>query len=193
MTRKIFVLRHGQTQFNSERKLQGHCDSALTELGATQAQRVGATLKKHLEGRAFNVCASPLGRTIQTAHIVCEQINYPTSEVIEDPRLKEFFLGLWEERAITSLIEEFPDLMADRDWLLKAPQCETYEAVKSRLVDWLSDVPATEDLVVVSHGLTGMVLRGLLLDMSYEDVWNQDLPQDAFFVVEDGTLTRVEC
>lgn len=193
MTRKIFVLRHGQTQFNSNRKLQGHCDSPLTDLGVAQAESVGATLKEHLEGRNFSVYASPLGRAVQTAHIVCEKICHSTSQIIEDPRLKEFFLGLWEEKSIASLVEEYPDLLADRDWFLNAPQSETYDAVKSRLIAWLSDVPATEDLVVVSHGLTGIVLRGILLDMSYENVWSQDLPQDAFFVIEGDTLTRIEC
>lgn len=193
MPRKIFVLRHGQTLFNSQRKLQGHCDSALTDTGTTQAHKVGATLKGHLDGRRYKVYSSSLGRAVQTAHIVCEQIGHSSAQLIEDARLKEFALGLWEQRSIPELIEECPDLLDRRDWFLKAPEAESYESVKSRLLDWLADTPATEDLVVVSHGLTGIVLRGLLLDLSYDDLWMQDLPQDAFFIVSDGRIERIDC
>lgn len=193
MTRKIYVLRHGQTQFNSERRLQGHCDSALTEQGIGQARSFGLKLGEHLIDREYRVYASPLGRAVQTAEIVCEQIRYSTDLLIKDERLKEFGLGKWEQKQITELQEAFPDLMGSRDWILNAPESEGYDAVRERLLHWLSEAPESHDLVVVSHGLTGIVLRGILLDMTYEDIWNQDLPQDAFFVIENGELTRVEC
>ena len=193
MTRKIYVLRHGQTQFNSERRLQGQCDSALTEKGTEQAHNVGAKLGEHLVGSDYKLYSSPLGRAIQTAHIVCEQLGYAKEYLIEDARLQEFGLGQWEQKCLTDLEDEFPDLLKSREWILSAPESESYDAVKSRLLHWLSDAPESHDLVVVSHGLTGMVLRGILLDMKYEDIWHQDLPQDAFFVIENGAITRVEC
>ncbi|MCV5341889.1 phosphoglycerate mutase family protein, partial [Escherichia coli] len=83
--------------------------------------------------------------------------------------------------------------LAQNDWYLQAPNCETYESVRERLSSWLSDVAHDEDIVVVSHGLTGIVLRGLLLGMDYTQVWQQDLPQDAFFIIEDGRINRVNC
>ena len=193
MTRKIYVLRHGQTQFNFERRLQGQCDSALTEQGAEQARNVGAKLGEHLAGREYKVYSSPLGRALQTAQIVCEQIGHSQEHLIQDDRLQEFGLGQWEQKLITELQEEFPHFMGARDWILNAPESEGYDAVRERLLHWLSEAPESHDLVVVSHGLTGIVLRGILLDMTYEDIWNQDLPQDAFFVIENGVLTRVEC
>lgn len=193
VTRKIFVLRHGQTQFNSERRLQGQCDSALTEQGAMQARNVGMKLGEHLEERDYKVYSSPLGRAVQTAQIVCEQIGHAQEQLIQDERLQEFSLGQWEQKLITELQEEFPHFMRSRDWILNAPESEGYEAVKSRLHHWLSEVSDSHDLIVVSHGLTGIVLRGILLNMTYEDVWNQDLPQDAFFIIQNDVLTRVEC
>ncbi|WP_133297547.1 histidine phosphatase family protein, partial [Vibrio parahaemolyticus] len=99
----------------------------------------------------------------------------------------------WEQRTIPSLEQEIPNLLAQNDWYLQAPNCETYESVRERLSSWLSDVAHDEDIVVVSHGLTGIVLRGLLLGMDYTQVWQQDLPQDAFFIIEDGRITRVNC
>ncbi|EGR2201722.1 histidine phosphatase family protein [Vibrio parahaemolyticus] len=193
MTRRIFVLRHGETAFNADKKLQGHCNSSLTSKGSDQARRVGTTLKQYVENRPFRVYSSTLGRALQTSKIVCEELNYSYENLNKEPRLKEFSLGEWEQRTIPSLEQEIPNLLAQNDWYLQAPNCETYESVRERLSSWLSDVAHDEDIVVVSHGLTGIVLRGLLLGMDYTQVWQQDLPQDAFFIIEDGRLTRVNC
>ncbi len=193
MTRRIFVLRHGETEFNADKKLQGHCDSSLTSKGSDQARRVGTTLKQYVENRPFRVYSSTLGRALQTSQIVCEELNYSYENLNKEPRLKEFSLGEWEQRTIPSLEQEIPNLLAQNGWYLQAPNCETYESVRERLSSWLSDVAHDEDIVVVSHGLTGIVLRGLLLGMDYTQVWQQDLPQDAFFIIEDGRITRVNC
>ncbi|EHU5172593.1 histidine phosphatase family protein [Vibrio parahaemolyticus] len=193
MTRRIFVLRHGETEFNADKKLQGHCNSSLTSKGSDQARRVGTTLKQYVENRPFRVYSSTLGRALQTSQIVCEELNYSYENLNKEPRLKEFSLGEWEQRTIPSLEQEIPNLLAQNDWYLQAPNCETYESVRERLSSWLSDVAHDEDIVVVSHGLTGIVLRGLLLGMDYTQVWQQDLPQDAFFTIEDGRITRVNC
>ncbi|HAV1368496.1 TPA: histidine phosphatase family protein [Vibrio parahaemolyticus] len=193
MTRRIFVLRHGETEFNADKKLQGHCNSSLTSKGSGQARRVGTTLKQYVENRPFRVYSSTLGRALQTSQIVCEELNYSYENLNKEPRLKEFSLGEWEQRTIPSLEQEIPNLLAQNDWYLQAPNCETYESVRERLSSWLSDVAHDEDIVVVSHGLTGIVLRGLLLGMDYTQVWQQDLPQDAFFIIEDGRITRVNC
>ncbi|MBE3991582.1 histidine phosphatase family protein [Vibrio parahaemolyticus] len=193
MTRRIFVLRHGETEFNADEKLQGHCNSSLTSKGSDQARRVGTTLKQYVENRPFRVYSSTLGRALQTSQIVCEELNYSYENLNKEPRLKEFSLGEWEQRTIPSLEQEIPNLLAQNDWYLQAPNCETYESVRERLSSWLSDVAHDEDIVVVSHGLTGIVLRGLLLGMDYTQVWQQDLPQDAFFIIEDGRITRVNC
>ncbi|WP_281946985.1 histidine phosphatase family protein [Vibrio parahaemolyticus] len=193
MTRRIFVLRHGETEFNADKKLQGHCNSSLTSKGSDQARRVGTTLKQYVENRLFRVYSSTLGRALQTSQIVCEELNYSYENLNKEPRLKEFSLGEWEQRTIPSLEQEIPNLLAQNDWYLQAPNCETYESVRERLSSWLSDVAHDEDIVVVSHGLTGIVLRGVLLGMDYTQVWQQDLPQDAFFIIEDSRITRVNC
>lgn len=193
MARRIFVLRHGETQFNSKKMLQGHCNSALTEKGTAQARNVGATLGEYLECTNYRVYSSTLGRAVQTASIVCGEIGYAKANLIEDSRLQEFSLGLWEKRTIPSLVVENPNLLRDNDWYLKAPHSELYDSVKSRLTSWLSDLPSSGDIVVISHALTGAVLRGVLLDLTYQEVWEQDLPQDAFFMIEDGSVERIDC
>lgn len=134
-----------------------------------------------------------LGAPFKTAHIICDEIGFEKANVHQDDRLKEFSLGTWEEKPLFELLDEDPALLDRRDWYLKAPKAETYQDVQTRLNDWLAEIPEQEDIVVVSHGLTGIVLRGMLLGLSYDQVWAQDLPQDAFFIIQNGTIERVNC
>lgn len=192
MTRTFFIIRHGQTRFNAEQRLQGHCNSPLTEQGQQQASRAGTRLHPYLEGRNYHVFCSPLGRAVETARIVCNHIKYPETHLHQDERLKEFSLGEWEQRTIPGLMTEYPHLRTERDWYLQAPRSEPYEAVQQRLRHWLDDLPASGDILVVTHALTGVVLRSLLLNLNYADTWQQAIPQDAFFMVTDAQITRVD-
>ncbi|WP_281705098.1 histidine phosphatase family protein [Aeromonas taiwanensis] len=193
MARRIMVLRHGETLFNAQQKLQGHCNSALTDRGIAQAKSVGLRLAQHLTGRPYRVYASDLGRAMQTAAIVCAELNYPADEIVPEPRVREFSLGRWEQCTIPELLAAQPDLLERRDWYLQAPGSESCDAVRTRLHNWLASLPEEQDVVVVSHGLTGIVLRGMLLGLDDEATWQQDLPQDAFFIIEAGSMTRVDC
>ena len=193
MTQKFFILRHGQTLFNAEHRLQGHCNSALTETGQRQAEYVGSTLKTHITPAHAYVYSSTLGRAVETAHVICEKIGFNVSNLRLEDRLKEFALGQWEHRTIPSLIVDHPTLTNTPDWYLRAPDAEPYEAVQTRLTDWLQTLPEKGDIIVITHGLTGVVLRGILLKLTYEQVWQQEIPQDAFFIVEQGKIKRVNC
>ena len=69
----LYLMRHGQTEYNVQHILQGRCDSPLTETGVAQARRTAAWLRDHAEGIALT-CASPLGRAQQTLDIVCTEV-----------------------------------------------------------------------------------------------------------------------
>ena len=69
----LYLMRHGQTEFNVKRLVQGHCDSPLTELGVAQAHEAGAWIAR--QGVTFaRICTSPLGRAVKTAGIVREEL-----------------------------------------------------------------------------------------------------------------------
>ena len=85
----IFLIRHGQTEFNLQRRLQGRMDSPLTELGIEQARRMGRVLKQAVsDPETWTIISSPLGRTRRTAEIVCETIGLGC-EIETDDRLME--------------------------------------------------------------------------------------------------------
>ncbi|MBT1444730.1 phosphoglycerate mutase family protein [Shewanella sp. JM162201] len=193
MNRRIFVLRHGETYFNVEQKLQGHCNSPLTPRGRAQAEAMGKALAGLIDLKHLVLFASPLGRALQTAEIVCAELGIVASRIIRDERLMEFNLGLWEQRTVPALKSQHPELLDARDWYLHAPEGESFGEVRSRLESWLNELPPEGDILVVSHALTGAVLRGMLQQFNYDDTWQQDLPQDAFYWFEEGAVHRVDC
>ncbi len=98
---RLILLRHGETVWNTEKRLQGHRNSPLTKRGIQQARGIKpmiAELKPNI------VVTSDLGRTRQTAEIV----GYP--KAILDPQLRELNMGIWSARKKTDIIKENPTL-----------------------------------------------------------------------------------
>lgn len=97
---QVFLVRHGETEWNVQRRIQGHSDSPLTQSGIDQAKQVAARLKN--EG-ITHIIASDLGRTQQTAKLIAEACG---CEIIADPRLRELNMGVLEKRQIHTLTAE---------------------------------------------------------------------------------------
>ena len=194
MSRIIYLLRHGQTELNRERRMQGHCDSPLTEQGEAQARAMGATLNELLINPSdWQVVVSPLGRARQTAQLLMAELDLPASQLQIEPRLIEVDFGEWEMQQVDALFAQYPMLSSQADWYFQAPACEPLAAVVARLEQWLADPELPERVIVVAHGLLGRILRGIYAGLSAEALWQQDMPQDAFFRLQDGKLTRIEC
>ncbi|NLI88809.1 MAG: histidine phosphatase family protein, partial [Epulopiscium sp.] len=87
---RLYIVRHGQTKWNKEKRMQGWADSKLTELGRKQAKLLGESL----ENIEFNqVVSSPLGRTRETSKLV---IGDRPVELIINDNFKEMGFGSWE-------------------------------------------------------------------------------------------------
>ena len=192
MPAELYILRHGQTRFNAERRLQGQCNSPLTALGEQQARAMGITLQQQISDiHQWRIISSPLGRTLQTSQLVCEGLGISRTAIATDARVQEVGLGQWEQCQISEILAASPELQHRQDWYLQAPQGEGFDATCARLKSWLSELNATDKLIVVSHGLTGMILRALLLNIPYDKIWLQERPQDALFHYRQGTLQRI--
>lgn len=193
MSRHIYLLRHGQTQFNAEHRLQGQCDSSLTLQGRQQAQAVGQALAKQIADiNDWTMISSPLGRAVETAQYVAAELGYPLQQIQTDPRIQEVALGEWEHAVAPTIKAAHPEFNEMKDWFFQAPGCEPYEQVVQRVGSWLADPALPQRLIVISHGLTGTILRGVLANMSYQQTWQQDRPQDAFYYWDGEQLHRQE-
>ncbi len=190
----LYLLRHGETEFNIQGRLQGQQDSPLTARGRAQARAHGALLKTLIaEPEAWRVVASPLGRTMDTARLACAELGLPEATIETDPRLMEIAFGDWEGLTWAEAEARHPDLWAARErdrWGFVVPGGESYEMVARRARAFLGE--AQGNTIVVSHGGTGRVLRGLYSRLAPEETRTLEQPQDALHRLTQGTVARID-
>ena len=192
----IYLVRHGETEFNRERRLQGHVDSALTSRGLAQAEAVGELLQDLVGAESgWRIVSSPLGRARRTAEIIGRRLGVAPGEIAVEPRLIELSWGDWDGRLRDDLARAHPDTFGRTNWAFDAPTGETYEAMCARLTSWLAELPPEPQrrIIAVSHGVTGRILRGLYANLPADRVVTQDVPQDAVFRLSAGTISRIDC
>jgi broad specificity phosphatase PhoE len=191
----IYLVRHGQTEFNMIGRFQGGLDSPLTALGRRQAQTVGRTLAGLVQADTPMV-VSPLGRAVATAQIIRAAAGL-TGPLTFDPRLAEITIGEWDGLTDEDIEFAYPGARKDRnrwDWHFHAPGGETYQAFSGRLAGWLAEQAASDAaLIAVSHGGCSRVLRGLYAGMAKDAFLKLQVPQDAIFRLHDGRVEQIDC
>ncbi len=181
----IYLLRHGQTEFNLSGRYQGRSDSPLTDLGRRQAAAFGQRLAEHANPRA--IWTSPLPRAAGTARLLSAAL--PAVPVLKDPRLQEVSLGLWDGMTRDEIAEGWPGVRRrhpPRQWMFHAPEGERLESLLDRLGAVLADATAAQDVVLVSHGITGRLIRGLHAGLPLAKALELEARQDVIWRLEPG-------
>ena len=191
----IYLVRHGQTEFNRERRIQGHVDSPLTELGQRQARAVGGLLSDLIRDPAgWRIVSSPLGRARSTAEIIAARLGGLAVEL--DARIQEMSWGAYDGRLRAEIEAEHPETFGKSGWAFDAPtDGESYDVVCARVGDWLASLPPEPQrkVIAVSHGISGRVIRGLYAGLPRDEAGQQDVPQDAVFLLQHGGVGRIDC
>lgn len=165
---QVFLVRHGETEWNAQRRIQGQSDSPLTALGQLQAKQVGQRLISY---GITHIISSDLGRTQQTAAIIAEYLNCP---ILLEPRLRELNMGILEGRDIQSLDKEeeaWRASLVNGNKAGKIPEGETMQQLASRMRDALEacrNLPNGSRPLLVSHG---MALGGLISTLLGLPAW----------------------
>ncbi|MEO1720380.1 MAG: histidine phosphatase family protein [Pseudomonadota bacterium] len=185
----LYVIRHGQTDWNRDRRLQGQIDIPINALGREQAAHNGRALRHaDVPLDTLDFVASPLSRTTETMEILREAAGLPRAGFATDPRLKEIKYGDWEGALLSELKASDPAGYRERNankYYWRPNNGESYAELSERVDGWLSEVE--RDAVVVTHGGVTRVLRGLVQPMTQNDVPNQIVPQDRVLVLRhDG-------
>jgi probable phosphoglycerate mutase len=186
----LYIVRHGETDWNAARRYQGQTDIPLNDKGRAQALRNGQALATLLPGIASaDFVASPLGRARETMEIVRSALGLPHKGYGIDERLKELSYGHWEGKLQADLPKLDPQGLAARakDPFRWRPQGgESYADLLARTIAWLNDV--TRDTVVVAHGGIGRVLRAHVLGLDPESIPVLDSPQDRVLRLRRGDM-----
>lgn len=148
--KRLYLLRHGQTEFNVKKLVQGRCDSPLTNLGRQQAQRAAAWLKAH-NVVPDKVVSSPLGRAMATASLVATELLGADADVEPCEGIIERCYGTFEEGPHDALPTDVWDPGED----LVPFGGEGSHALQERIVGTLTNLMGSEGietLLAVSHG-----------------------------------------
>lgn len=178
----LFLLRHGQTEWNVQGRMQGRRDSPLTALGIAQARRQARIVGDLLAARPdLALYASPLGRARDTARIVFDGIP-PTY----DERLAEIDVGRFTGHRIEDMRLKFPDLFPpDRlGWYDRTPGGEDFAALARRTRAFLDGLGGPA--VIVTHGITLRMLRLIAMGLPMGAIGRMAVRQGAVHVVSGG-------
>lgn len=179
----LYFLRHGQTDWNVENRIQGQHDIPINATGRQQARRNGQTLASLLDDPArYRYIASPLGRTRETMNIVRLELGLPSQGYETDDRLKEIHFGLWQTYTMNELRETEAELVEAREadkFNFQPPLGESYKQLLARVRSWLPYV--VEDSVIVCHGGVLRMLEHHFNGTSTSEVAHMDIPQDRIY------------
>lgn len=162
---QVYLVRHGETIWNAERRIQGQSDSPLTEKGQQQAHQVGERVKRL---GITQIISSDLGRTQQTAKIIADVCG---CTVTTDVRLRELDMGVLEKRLLDSLTaeeEQWRSALVNGTEHGRIPQGESMAEMAARMQEALNaclNLPAGSRPLLVSHGMALGVLLSTLLGL----------------------------
>jgi probable phosphoglycerate mutase len=181
----FIVIRHGETAWNAQGRIQGHLDSPLNEEGLAQALMVGERMAHE---RFDALYSSDLGRALQTAQPIADRTGH---EIVRNPRLRERHLGIFQGLTSAECERDHP---ADyrrfhgRDPDHQVPGGESIRQVVQRVSDEFTALAArhpTGRLVVVTHGG--------ILDALYRFARGMPLNRPRDFPVYNASINNVRC
>jgi probable phosphoglycerate mutase len=192
----LYYIRHGETDWNIEGRLQGRCDIPINARGRTQADHCGEVLRDLLardavDPASLDFVASPLGRARETMERVRRVLGADPGGYATDPLLTEISFGQWEGFTLAELSARFADAVAARErdkWDFTPPDAESYATMSLRVRDWYRGL--MRDTVAVAHGGT---FRGLIVQLGLAEADTAphlDIEQGVVYVIADGTIGR---
>jgi glucosyl-3-phosphoglycerate phosphatase len=193
---RIFIARHGETVFNAAARMQGqhHVHTPLTRKGFAQADEMGMALANWLGTRqSLTMWSSTAGRALQTLAVIAEHIGEDWHSARTDDRLQEIDVGAWSGRSYDEIGREqvaFLDRAAGL-FTVRPPGGEWYDDVATRLKAWIADTQSERgDRLILMHGMSSRVLRGLLLNLPVDPRWGapvaESLPQGTIVMIGGG-------
>lgn len=190
---RMYVIRHGQTDYNRDGRLQGQRDIPLNPLGRRQAMRNGEALAAlpGFNADQFDWVASPLTRTRQTMELVREAAGLPPQDYRLDDLLVEVSFGDWEGFTPAEVELNQPGIMSEReaskwDFLPPGDTAESYEMMARRVDAFLAKT--TTPTVCIAHGGIIRALFNRLGGVSGDVASLLDVPQDRILKIEGSSI-----
>lgn len=180
---KIYIIRHGITDFNFRGRIQGNLDSKLTQEGIETTEKIANVLKMELNNEPVQILCSPLLRTIQTAQILSKYlgVQYKT-----DDRAIELNRGILEglsKKHLSGDLKKYYDDFKKDPWHFRVPMGETFFDLKLRCEQFFMNIKSSDiNKIVVTHGYVVRMLIGIATG-NIQDVNADEIPHRKIFVL----------
>ena len=178
--RKLYFVRHGETDWNAERRLQGRRDIPLNALGRKQAARSGELVA--------NLLAIS---TRETMEIMRAELGVPPQDYTIDARLAELSFGKWEGLTYRQVRALDRSVLATRErdkWNFQPPGGESYAQLLVRVREWHDGM--TEDAIIAAHGGVARALLVLYDVKSPAEAPLGDVAQGVVYEFAPGSVNR---
>jgi probable phosphoglycerate mutase len=190
----LYYVRHGETDFNAEQRLQGRQDTLLNARGRSQAKDSGELLRglfarDSRDANDFAYVASPLRRARETMEILRPPLGLTPHPYATDDRLLEISYGAWEGLTLPEIEARMPGMLAERErdkWDFAPPDGESYRELTARISDWYASL--TRDTVVAAHGGGVRALMALFNVLPKDEATHAQIAQGAVYVFANGTM-----
>ncbi len=192
MTPFIYFLRHGQTAWNVEQRLQGQADTDMNAIGRKQVDRNGVSLGQLIaDPEHFDFVASPMRRTRETMERVRRGMGLDQMAYRTDARLVEINFGDWQGRTFLELEQRYTGVSRARrhdkwDFVPPGDEAESYAMLTERVRSWLDEV--VQPTVCVTHGGVLRAIFHLVAHMPKNEAATLEIPQDRVLKVKNGCL-----
>jgi len=188
---KLLLARHGQTEWNADRRFQGHTDISLSARGRAQAHALGRALRGRPVSAAY---VSPMRRAVETAEIALADAGIPCTPI---EALRELSLGAWEGCTVDEIRRQDGDPYAA--WLRAPLDCpppgaEPLPAVRDRVVSALErieDAHGDGDALIIAHGGVISVYACHLLACSFNQLWRLRVDNCSLTVVHPPRIVTL--
>jgi broad specificity phosphatase PhoE len=185
----LYLVRHGETDWNKAARYQGQSDIPLNDTGRRQAARNGSILANVPDIAAADFVSSPLSRAIETMEIIRSALGLDLNSYHVDSRLLEVSYGQWEGHLASDLPARDPVGVAGKTedpfgW--RPIGGESYADLMDRVTVWLRALE--RDTVAVSHGGVSRVARGAVLGIDRTEVPVLEVPQDRVLVLRHDAM-----
>ena len=188
----LYLVRHGQSEWNRIGRIQGRSESPLTERGREQAVALGRMLRKVLPDPGIDIVASPLGRAFETATIIAGELGRAASDVRIDERITDFDIGVlagypgWDTVAADH--PELARLRLENPIHFQPPGGESGASVLARARDFLAAREAAgRDTLVVGHGVINKFIRAAARGITGGDIIALGEDQDVVYRLHGAT------
>lgn len=188
MTRPtLYFVRHGETDWNAEARLQGERDVPLNAVGRGQAgQAAGHIRALRQDFDTLDFVSSPLTRTRETMSLLRSTLGLPEEGVRFDGRLREIAFGIWEGKTWPEIRASDGGLVREREadrWNFTPPEGESYAGAAVRVREFLDTLE--RDAVIVAHGGIARVMLVLLAGLPGQSVVQLPIWQGRVLVFAD--------